>query len=190
MVIVQITNQMFLGDRMTPFMITFDEAWDMLRGAQSGVFVETLARRLRKYKGSLVVGTQSINDFYQSPGALAAYENSDWQCLLGQKPESITALKETKRVDLNDSMEKQLRSVHTKSGEYAECMITGPHGYAITRLVLDPFSNILYSTNPAEYAAVNQLVKQGVSMEEAIEVVAGMKTVSVEVKEPRLKVAS
>lgn len=185
MVIVHITNQMFLGDRMTPFMITFDEAWDMLRGAQSGAFVETLARRLRKYNGSLVVGTQSVNDFYQTPGALAAYENSDWLCLLSQKPESINVLKENKRINLNPAMEKQLLSVHTKSGQYAECMIVGSHGYAVTRLVLDPFSNILYSTKASEYAAVKNLVDQGISMEEAVEEVAGIRKST-----PKLKVAS
>ena len=184
MVIVQITNQMFLGDRQTPFMITFDEAWDMLRGSQSGVFVETLARRLRKYNGSLVVGTQSVNDFYQTPGALAAYENSDWLCLLSQKPESINVLKENKRINLNDTMEKYLHSVHTKSGQYAECMIVGSHGYAVTRLVLDPFSNILYSTKASEYAAVKTLVDQGIPMVDAIEEVAGIKSAV------RLQVAS
>lgn len=184
MVIVQITNQMFLGDRQTPFMITFDEAWDMLRGSQSGVFVETLARRLRKYNGSLVVGTQSVNDFYQTPGALAAYENSDWLCLLSQKPESINVLKENKRINLNDTMERYLHSVHTKSGHYAECMIVGSHGYAVTRLVLDPFSNILYSTKASEYAAVKALVDQGVPMVDAIEEVAGIKAA------PRFKEAS
>ena len=177
MVIVQITNQMFLGDRQTPFMITFDEAWDMLRGSQSGVFVETLARRLRKYNGALVVGTQSVNDFYQTPGALAAYENSDWLCLLSQKPESVNVLKENKRINLNETMEKYLHSVHTKSGQYAECMIVGSHGYAVTRLVLDPFSNILYSTKASEYAAVKQRVDHGMSMADAIEEVAGIKPV-------------
>ena len=190
MVIVHITNQMFLGDRMTPFMITFDEAWDMLRGTQSGAFVETLARRLRKYNGSLVVGTQSVNDFYQTPGALAAYENSDWLCLLSQKPESVNVLKENKRIDLNPFMEKQLLSVHTKSGEYAECMIVGPHGYAITRLVLDPFSNILYSTKASEYAAVKKLVDQGMSMEEAVGVISGTRNTPHVTPEIQMKVAS
>jgi conjugal transfer ATP-binding protein TraC len=166
---------MFLGDRQTPFMITFDEAWDMLRGSQSGLFIETLARRLRKYNGSLVVGTQSVNDFYQTPGALAAFENSDWLCLLSQKPESINVLKEKKRINLNAYIEKLLRSVHTKAGEYAECMITGPHGSAVVRLVLDPFSNILYSTKASEYAAVKNLVDQGLEMEEAVTKIASMK---------------
>ncbi len=175
MVIINITNKMFLGDRRMPFMIVFDEAWDMLKGSQSGVFIETLARRLRKYNGSLVVGTQSMNDFYQTPGAQAAFENSDWLCLLSQKPESINVLKETKRMSMNAFVEKMLRSVTTKSGLYAECMISGSHGNALVRLVLDPFSNILYSTKANEYAAVKNLVEEGMEMEEAVCQVAGLR---------------
>ena len=172
MVIVHITNQMFLGDRKTPFNIVFDEAWDMLRGNQSGVFVETLARRLRKYNGSLVVGTQSVNDFYASTGALAAFENSDWMCLLSQKKESIEQLKKTNRISMNGHMESQLASVKTKHGEYAEVMIYGPHGYAIGRLLLDLFSQILYSTKADEYSAVKSLEVQGLKLVDAIHHVA------------------
>ncbi len=177
MVIVNMSNVMFLGDRKTPFMMCFDEAWDMLRGNQTGVFIETLARRLRKYNGSLVVGTQSVNDFYATPGALAAFENSDWLCMLSQKPESISILKEKKRVAMSDAMEKEIRSVHTKAGAYAEVMINGPHGYAINRLVLDKFSETLYSTTPKVYNAVQELVTEGYPMADAIEIVAGLKEI-------------
>ncbi len=168
MMIINITNQMFLGDRQTPFNIVFDEAWDMLRGKQSGVFIETLARRLRKYRGSLVVGTQSINDFFQSPGAQAAFDNSDWMCMLAQKPESIEQLKKTDRLSLSLQKEAQLKSVKTKQGQYAEVMIIGPNGYAIGRLILDPFSGLLYSTKAEDFAAVKQLNQIGVSTGDAI----------------------
>ena len=168
MMIINITNQMFLGDRQTPFNIVFDEAWDMLRGKQSGVFIETLARRLRKYKGSLVVGTQSINDFYQSPGAQAAFDNSDWMCMLAQKPESIEQLKKSERLSLSPQKEAQLKSVKTKQGQYAEVMIIGPNGYAIGRLILDPFSSLLYSTKPEDFHAVKQLTQTGMSVGDAV----------------------
>ena len=46
--ILQITDQMFLGDRKTNYAIVFDEAWDMLRGKQSGSFIETLAQAFKK----------------------------------------------------------------------------------------------------------------------------------------------
>lgn len=169
MVIVSITNQMFLGDRKTPFNIVFDEAWDMLRGKQSGVFIETLARRLRKYRGSLVVGTQSINDFFVNPGAQAAFDNSDWMCLLSQKPESIEYLKKTDRLSLSPQKEALLKSVKTKQGEYAEVMITGSNGYAVGRLILDPFSGLLYSTKAEDYAAIQHLRSGGVSLSDAID---------------------
>lgn len=169
MVIVQITNKLYLGDRKTPSHVVLDEAWDMLRGRQSGTFIETAARRLRKYRGSLVVGTQSVNDFYATPAARAAFENSDWMCLLAQKPESIKQLKESKRIAMDPTMEAMLTSLKTKQGQYAEIMIYGSHGYAIGRLLLDPFSLILYSTKAEEFAAVQELTKQGMELADAIE---------------------
>lgn len=172
MVILQITNKLYLGDRKTPSHVVLDEAWDMLRGQQSGEFIETAARRLRKYRGSLVVGTQSVNDFYATPAARAAFENSDWMCLLSQKAESIKQLKKSGRISLDPTMEFLLTSVKTKQGKYAEVMIYGPHGYAIGRLLLDPYSLILYSTKPEEFAAVQKLIEQGLSLADAVEEVS------------------
>ncbi|HUX79581.1 MAG TPA: type IV secretion system protein TraC [Alphaproteobacteria bacterium] len=172
MVILQITNSIYMGDRKTPSCLILDEAWDMLRGAQSGVFIETAARRLRKYFGGLIVGTQSINDFYANPGAQAAFDNADWMCLLSQKDESIELLKNSQRLSMDPAMERTLRSLHTEQGKYAEIMIKGPKGFAVGRLFLDPFSKILYSTKADEFAAVQDLVSQGKSLKDAIQTVA------------------
>jgi conjugal transfer ATP-binding protein TraC len=168
MLIVNITNKMFLGDRKTPFQIVFDEAWDLLQGGQGGSFMEMLARRLRKYRGGLVVGTQSLNDFYQSPGARAVFENSDTLCMLSQRAESIDLLKEQKRISMTPQKEEQLKSVKTKQGLYAEIAVITPQGYSIERLIPDPFSLVVYSTKPEEYAAVKDLKNQGLTMEEAV----------------------
>lgn len=172
MVILQITNSVYMGDRTTPSCLILDEAWDMLRGAQSGVFIETAARRLRKYFGGLVVGTQSVNDFYTTPGAQAAFDNADWMCLLSQKDESIKLLKNSDRLAMDPAMERTLRSLRTEQGKYAEIMIKGPKGFAVGRLLLDSFSKILYSTKADEFAAVQSLVAQGHSLKEAIQLVS------------------
>ena len=177
MVILQITQQMFCGDRSRPFMMIFDEAWDLLRGDSSGVFIETLARRLRKYNGSLVVGTQSINDFYATPAAQAAFDNSDWTILLSQKAESIELLKKSSRLHMKgDHMEDLLKSLTTKHGQYADVLVYGQSGYAVGRLLLDSFSKALYSTTPKDFARLQSLQKQGYALQDALKILAGLES--------------
>ena len=167
--IMAITNQAFLGDRKTPFFICIDEAWDLLKTPQSAAFIETLARRLRKYNGSLIVGTQSIEDLFETPAAKAAYQNSDWMCFLSQKNSSIKSLEKDGRLEF-DYMGKMLESVHTRQGEYSEVMIADSEGNCfIERLILDPFSILLYSTKPADHARIESLRKKGMSVSEAID---------------------
>ena len=176
MVILQITNSIYTGDRKTPSCLILDEAWDMLRGAQSGIFIETAARRLRKYFGGLIVGTQSVNDFYATPGAQAAFDNADWMCLLSQKDESIKLLKNSDRLAMDPAMERTLRSLRTEQGHFAEIMIKGPKGFAVGRLLLDPFSKVLYSTKAEEFSAVQSLVEQGWSLKDSILKISGLDT--------------
>ncbi len=167
--VLQIANQVYLGDRTTPVQVVLDEAWDMLRGKQTGLFIETAARRLRKYRGALIVGTQSVRDFYASSGAQAAFENSDFTVLLEQKSSSITQLKTSKHIDLTSYMEKVLKSVKTVKGRYSECLIIMPSGFVVGRLYLDHFSQLLYTTDPKEFEQIELLRQQGMSLGNAIE---------------------
>ena len=170
--IMTITNITFLGDRKTPFYICIDEAWDLLRGKQTGVFIETLARRLRKYNGSLVIGTQSAEDFDATPGAKAALENSDWMCLLAQKNSSIQSLESSGKIQMDSFKKNVLESVGTRHGEYSEVFISDAQGgYAVGRLYLDPFSGLLYSTKADEYSKIKSLKEKGLSLVQAIETV-------------------
>jgi conjugal transfer ATP-binding protein TraC len=169
MMVINITNKMFMGDRKTPFNIVFDEAWDMLRGNQGGLFIETLARRLRKYRESLVVGTQSVNDFYACAGAQAAWDNSDWNCFLSQKEESIAQLKMSNKILLDSAKEALMTSVKTIHGKYAEVFINGAEGYSVGKLLLDPFSSLLFSTKAEDYAAIQELQKKGMTVAESVE---------------------
>jgi conjugal transfer ATP-binding protein TraC len=167
--VLQIANQVYLGDRKTPVQVVLDEAWDMLRGAQTGLFIETAARRLRKYRGALIVGTQSVRDFYASPGAQAAFENSDFTVLLEQKDSSITQLKASKHIELTSSMETILKSIKTVKGRYSECLIIMPSGFVVGRLYLDRFSQLLYTTDAKEFEQIESLRREGLSLKDALE---------------------
>ena len=173
-VVMQIMNQMILGDRKTPTTIKMDEVWDILSGkqAQGADFVESGVRQARKFYGSLVFGTQSVNDFYASPAAIAAFENSDWLCMLSQSKESIAQLKKCEKLSIDPALEELLNSVRTQQGSFAEIMIMGPYGSTVGRLMTDDFTRILYSTKPAEYSRVKDLQSKGMSLVDAISQVA------------------
>ncbi|WP_059062681.1 type IV secretion system protein TraC [Candidatus Protochlamydia naegleriophila] len=166
--IMTITNKALLGDRKTPFYICIDEAWDLLRAKQSSSFIETLARRLRKYYGSLVIGTQGFEEFFNSPGAQAAFDNSDWMCLLKQKDTSISKL------NFSEHKKKMLESLSSPHEDFREVMICDADGgYPIARIVLDPFSKLLYSTKPEEYSRLKELTQLGMSTSAAINHMVG-----------------
>ena len=159
-------------DRSIPKALLLDEAWQMLRGGAMADFIETYARTCRKYGASLVTATQSLNDYYKSAGSIAALENSDWFVILQQKPETIADFKKHDRFEMDDYTDALLRSLKRNGFEYSDIMIKGPETLAVGRLVLDPFSAALFSSSPRTFAAIEALVAQGLTMDQAIERIA------------------
>ena len=66
-------------------------------------------------------------------------------------------------------MEQALASIHTRQDVYSEALIYGPNGYAIGRLLLDDFSLGLYTSKGEDFARIEALMQQGMSVAEAIE---------------------
>ena len=152
--------------------LIMDEAWQMLKGGSMADFVESYARTCRKYGASLITATQSLLDYYKSPGSIAALENSDWFVILQQKPESISDFMKQDRFDMSPSTEALMRSLKRNGTEYSDVMIKGPETLAIGRLVLDPYSATRYSSSPAVFSKVQAHLAAGLPMEMAIERVA------------------
>ena len=173
LVIFLATQRMYHGPRTRAKAIVIDEAWDLLSGEDSRAFLEGAARRARKYRGALVTGTQSVNDYYANPAARAAWENSDWVIFLAQKDESIELLKQEKRIHCDPGMERALKSLTTADGRYAELVLHGPDGWRVLRLVLDPWSVALFSSRGPAFAAVETLKAEGLSTLQAIDRIAG-----------------
>ena len=167
LLMLNITDQTFMGDRKTRFSICVDEAWDLLRGKQTEVFIETLARRLRKYNGSLIIGTQSLEDFNTSPGAKAAFANCDWVYFLPQDDKSIEQMKKDSKMP--EGKIQAIQNLKTIHGLYSEVLICQGKSFSTHRLWLDAFSNILYSTQPKDFARIQEVRALGMSLEEALE---------------------
>ena len=173
LVVFLATQRMYHGPRTRAKAIVIDEAWDLLSGEDSRAFLEGAARRARKYRGALVTGTQSVNDYYANPAARAAWENSDWVIFLAQKDESVELLKSEGRIHCDAGMERALKSLSTADGRYAELVLHGPDGWRVARLVLDAWSVALFSSRGPAFAAVESLKAEGLSTVEAIDRIVG-----------------
>lgn len=169
----QISEAMYLSDRSQIKSCIIDEAWDLLGGDNDSAakFIETGYRTARRFRANFVTITQSINDYFKNPASRAAFENSDYNIILGQNSESIDQLKASGRFNLNAFSEKLFKSLR-KTDDYSECIIKDPSGMSVHRIIFDPYSRILYSSKGDEFEAVNKLVAQGITLREAIEIVA------------------
>jgi conjugal transfer ATP-binding protein TraC len=164
----RITQEMYF-DRSRRKLVIIDEAWDLMGSGSSASFIEAGYRRARKYGGAFGTITQSIEDYYKNEATKAAIQNADWLFLLRQKPESIERLGKEGKLHVDEWMKRQLSSVTTEHGHYSEIFVHGPVGSGVGRLILDPFSVMLYSTRAEDFQAIKTLKEQGASLVDAID---------------------
>lgn len=169
LLIYYIQAEMYSGERSQKKLVIIDEAWDLLGEGNTAKFIEHGYRRFRKYNGGIVTITQGIGDLARSDAGRAALDNSDFLFLLRQKPESLYSLKESGRLLMDEGLFELLSSIHTAPGRYSEVYVRTPIGAGIGRLIVDRFTHLVYTTNPAEYARVEEYLRQGLTLVEAIE---------------------
>ncbi|MCC8399461.1 MAG: TraC family protein [Rickettsia endosymbiont of Platyusa sonomae] len=172
--IVHINQTMVKGDRNRPFLIMIDEAWKLLAGKRSGEFIEEAGRIARKYNGSITLATQQLTDYFRQEGSASekAFENSSHKIILKQNPESFKAMRANPKlsgfVD-EDWKINLLQSIHSNPPHYSEAAIYSPNVQGIiARLMIDPFTLLLTSTNARDYQAIEDRVQQGMSVTKAI----------------------
>lgn len=168
-----ISQKMYLTGRTQIKSCIIDESYSLLDSddVSTAKFIETGCRTARKFRGNFVSIAHSIADFHRNAMARAAYDCSDYQIILGQTDEAINKLKHEKIMELDGFTERLLKSLRL-TRDYSECVIKGPNGISVHRIIFDPYSRILYSTKGEEFDAVNRLVAQGLPLIEAISEVA------------------
>jgi conjugal transfer ATP-binding protein TraC len=167
MLIYAIQQKMYLGDPGQKKLLFIDEAWELLSDGEAGKFIEVGYRRFRKYNGAVVTITQSIADFYSSRVGEAILANSANMLLLGQRPETIDQLTSSGRLALEPFAIGVLKTVHTIAGVYSEIYARTDRGEGVGRLIVDAFTQLLYSTRPADRAAIRRYTEQGLSVSDA-----------------------
>lgn len=169
--IYQIQQAVYLGDRSRKKVVIIDEAWDLLKEGEVSVFMEHAYRKFRKYGGSVLIATQSINDLYENAVGRAIAENSASMYLLGQTEETVESVKKSGRLSLSEGGFNILKSVHTIAGVYSEIFIRSNAGVGVGRLVVSDFHKLLYSTDPNDVAELKEQTDRGLSVDEAVRAV-------------------
>ena len=166
--IYQIQQSVYHGDRNVKKIVFIDEAWDLLKEGDISKFMEHAYRKFRKYQGSMLIATQSINDLYDNPVGRAIAENSAFMFLLGQTNETIESVKLSGRLTLSEGGFNLLKTVHTVAGVYSEIFIRSKAGIGVGRLIVGPFQKLLYSTDPNDVGQLDKYRAMGMSVTDAI----------------------
>jgi len=179
-----ISENMYFGDRKRQISLVIDEAWDLLHGEGSAIFIEGMARRARKYGGNLILGTQSLDDFYKTPATKAALDNSDYGLYMSMKQENINMLEASGKISFkeNPGLKEAMAATKKVQGQYSQVVIYGPAGWFKANLVFDKFSILLYSSTAEHVARKNELISQGYSMEESLDIMVREEMKNSEIK--------
>jgi conjugal transfer ATP-binding protein TraC len=173
LLIYQISQKMYQSDRNQIKSCIIDEAWDLFDddNIAAAKFIEAGYRTARKFRGNFISIAHSIGDFHKNPMSKAAFDCSDFKIILGQTDEAINKLKQEKIMDIDGFTERLFKSLKITK-DYSECVIKSPEGLSVHRIIFDPYSRVLISTKGQEFEAVNQLVNNGMRLEDAVQEVA------------------
>lgn len=169
--VFQIQQAMHALPRDARKLLFVDEAWELLSDGEVGRFIEHGYRRFRKQRGALVLATQSLGDLYNTDVGVAIAENSANKLLLGQKAEVIDRLVQTSKLAMAPGLVTLLKSVHSVKGRFSEVFFITDSGAGVGRIVVDPATRLLLSSDAVDVAALDAARARGLSLKDAIDAV-------------------
>ena len=75
------------------------------------------------------------------------------------------------QLTMDDAMKRLLQSLRTEHGAYSELFIHSPVGNGIGRLIVDPYSLLLFSSRAKDFNAISVKRAAGLTVSEAIDAV-------------------
>ncbi len=147
-----------------------DEAWTLLRSATTASFLEDVLRTYRKLNAAAIMVTQQVTDFEGRTGE-AIRANAPNRLFLQQTPETVLAME--KLLDLSPEEKSLLAKVRTVKGKFSELLVQSTETKGIARLVPDPLSYWISTTDPKDNQRLEALVREKGSLRAALLAAAG-----------------
>lgn len=158
---LKITQDMYLSPREQRKICIIDEAWDLMSGGKTGKFIVTGYRRARKYNGSFITITQGIDDYSENATTAACYSNAAIKIMLMQDL--------PKTVELDEYTKRLLQNLKSEAGVYSELIIEMDQTRTMCRFIVDDFTQMLYSTKAEDITLLHKIKEA-----ENLDTVAGL----------------
>jgi len=156
-----INTEFFLGDKSQRKILAIDEAWSIMDNKVVVRFLETMARRIRKYNGASGVITQTIGDFHKNAATRAIFDSSATKIFLKQSPESITAAQTKGELSIDQGIVEVMKTVSAKFPLYSELLIKQDSGaFFVGRLIADKLSHWIYTNHPDDMQEVRRISQE------------------------------
>ena len=167
-VVNAVTQDLYLGDRSRPTFIIFDEAWQFLtaEGMMNEV-IEEGYRRAAKYNGSFSVITQSILDLKRF-GKVGEVINANSAFKFFLESADFEKAFTEKLIDYDPFIMRILKTLKSNRPKYSDIFMDTGGGVGVARLMVDPWSYYVYTSDPDEIVEIERLVEGGMSYEDAI----------------------
>ncbi len=156
-----INTEFFLGERKQKKILAIDEAWSIMDNQIVIRFLETMARRIRKYNGASGVITQTIGDFYKNKATKAIFDSSATKIFLKQSQESIISAQNRGELNLDEGLVNLLGTVISKPPMFSELLIKQDNGsFFISRLITDKLAHWIYTNHPKDMNLIYKIMEE------------------------------
>jgi conjugal transfer ATP-binding protein TraC len=149
--------------------LIIDEAWRLMSDPLVVKAIEENFRVFRKYESSMIVVTQDIDDLYLNDNTKAMANNASWLLVLQQKESAVQSAIDSGKLSIEEYGQYLMKSLLTSAGEYSDLMIINGNNYGLYRLIIDRFSQVMFSTKGAERNDIISAIERGDNVVEAID---------------------
>jgi conjugal transfer ATP-binding protein TraC len=145
-------------DVSQPFLFVIDEGWKIFQTPSALSFALEAYRTFRKYNAGIWCISQNYRDFlFNQDIAAAIFPNTTSIFVLKQRRIDWKDFQE--RLGINDTEVEAIKSLQVSKGEYTEMFYMQDEGRAILRIVPDPLSYWVCTSDPLDKAKIARVTE-------------------------------
>lgn len=146
-------------DKSRPYLLILDEAWKLFQTPSGLQFAIEAYRTFRKFFGGIWCISQNYKDYlFNQEIKNAIFPNTTSIFVLKQRAIDWKDFAETLQV--NESEIEAIKSLEVKKGEYSELFFMQDTGRAILRVLPDPLSYYICTSDPADKTVIEEEEKK------------------------------